>query len=296
MTKNNHAKTIQIFLPSGDPTGIRIAEQTTSIMRVIEVPRRDFADFLEMEESHQVALYFLVCGDEKDQVYIGQSSSVGERIKQHIQKDKIDWERALILVSLTHNLTKTHVLYLESLAIETAKTCKRIQLLNSDSGQKTHTPTPLKADCDQIHDISNLLLATLGYPFFEPLVKISSNPTANENTIFICPRSGNIDARAIYTNEGMVVLKDSRFPYIQKAKATSYRHKMIERCDHFLTKGILRKEGSYCVFNQDYLFNSPSTAASLLVLGNANGWTEFKTPNGITLKEYHAQFLQDKQS
>ena len=32
-------QTIQIFLPSGDPQGIRIAEITTRIVRVIEVPR-----------------------------------------------------------------------------------------------------------------------------------------------------------------------------------------------------------------------------------------------------------------
>ncbi|MDI1258298.1 hypothetical protein [Aquabacterium sp.] len=33
------AKTIQIFLPSGDPQGIRQAEITTRIVRLIEVPR-----------------------------------------------------------------------------------------------------------------------------------------------------------------------------------------------------------------------------------------------------------------
>lgn len=32
-------RTIQTYLPSGDPRGIRVAELTTSIVRVIEVPR-----------------------------------------------------------------------------------------------------------------------------------------------------------------------------------------------------------------------------------------------------------------
>jgi hypothetical protein len=32
-------KTIQIFLPGGDPQGIRVAELTTRIVQVIEVPR-----------------------------------------------------------------------------------------------------------------------------------------------------------------------------------------------------------------------------------------------------------------
>ena len=52
-------KTIQIFLPGGDPRGIRVAEITTRIVQVIEVPRSLLQDFLKMPESDQVALYFL---------------------------------------------------------------------------------------------------------------------------------------------------------------------------------------------------------------------------------------------
>jgi len=42
----NIPKTIQIFLPSGDPTGVRIAEITTSVVRVIEFPRQELEVFL----------------------------------------------------------------------------------------------------------------------------------------------------------------------------------------------------------------------------------------------------------
>ena len=56
-------KTIQIFLPSGDPRGIRIAEITTRIVQVIEVPRSLLQEFIKMPESGQVALYVLI-GDE----------------------------------------------------------------------------------------------------------------------------------------------------------------------------------------------------------------------------------------
>ena len=49
-------KAIQILLPSGEPHGIRIAEITTRIVQVIEVPRSLLADFLAMEQSCQVGL------------------------------------------------------------------------------------------------------------------------------------------------------------------------------------------------------------------------------------------------
>jgi hypothetical protein len=68
-------KTIQIFLPKGEPRGIRVAEITTRIVQVIEVPRSLLSDFLKMPESNQVALYFLF-GEAEDgadpKVYIGQ--------------------------------------------------------------------------------------------------------------------------------------------------------------------------------------------------------------------------------
>lgn len=54
------AKTIQIFLPTGNPRGIRSAEMTTRTVRLIEVPRVHMKDFLNMEDSTQVGLYFLV--------------------------------------------------------------------------------------------------------------------------------------------------------------------------------------------------------------------------------------------
>ncbi len=95
-------RTIQIFLPTGDPAGIRIAELTTSIIRVIEVPRSDITEFVKMPEAKQVGLYFLVSGDSKDELYIGQSGDVGARLTQHHKDEKKDWERALVLVSLTN--------------------------------------------------------------------------------------------------------------------------------------------------------------------------------------------------
>ena len=44
-------QTIQIYLPKGDPRGLRIAEITTRIVRVLEIPRSQLNDFLEMPEA-----------------------------------------------------------------------------------------------------------------------------------------------------------------------------------------------------------------------------------------------------
>lgn len=278
-------RTIQIFLPTGDPAGIRIAEQTTSIIRLIEVPRNDMAEFVKMPEAKQVGLYFLVSGESEDELYIGQSGDVGSRLMQHHKDEKKDWERALVLVSLTNNLTQTHVLYLESLSIEKAKTCQRYELLNGNGGQKPHTPIPLKADCDEIHEIGSLLLATLGYPFFEPLTVPT---TAKEEQAFFCRRTG-VDAKGIYTNEGMVVLKGSSAPMTTKRKT---EQRFFEKRDQLLAKGVIEQQGGRFVFQRDYLFQTPSGASMFLLLASSNGWVDWKTEQGMTLQEHQGRTLE----
>lgn len=52
------AKTIQIYLPKGNPRGLRLAEMTTRTVRLIEIPRIHIDDFFAMREVNQVGLYF----------------------------------------------------------------------------------------------------------------------------------------------------------------------------------------------------------------------------------------------
>lgn len=161
-------QTIQIFLPAGDPRGIRIAEITTRIVRVIEVPRSQLADFIKMPEAQQVGVYFLISELSKSgllRAYIGQSGNVGNRLVQHNQ-NKDFWNRAMVVMSLTNSLTQTHALFLEWFAIQQATRAARYSLENGNSGARPHTPAPLEADCHEIHETAATLLATLGQPIF----------------------------------------------------------------------------------------------------------------------------------
>lgn len=159
-------KTLQIFLPGGDPRGIRVAEITTRIVQVIEVPRSLLQDFLRMQESEQVALYFLF-GESDDgselKVYIGQTGDLRSRLPTH-HKQKDFWERALVLVSRTNSLTQTHALFLEWYCLQASRKAGRYADENGNSGSKPHTPAPLEADCLEIFETGHVLLATLGYP------------------------------------------------------------------------------------------------------------------------------------
>jgi hypothetical protein len=272
-------RTIQIFLPGGDPRGLRMAEITTSIVRVFEIPRSLLVEFLSQPSADQVGLYFLLGpgeGDTLPSLYVGQSGNVGTRLAQHHRGMEF-WDRALAVVSLTNNLTQTHAGYLEWLAIREAASAGRWRLENSTAGSRPHTPPPLEADCQEIFDVARTLVATLGHPLFEPLVVRGAKAR-----IYVCRASG-ADARGEYTPEGFVVLKGSRG---RIENVASIRGTPLERMRLGLVdEGVLVAEGEHYRFERDRAFPSPSAAASAVMGRTANGWVEWKTEDGRTLDE-----------
>jgi hypothetical protein len=56
-----------------------------------------------------------------------------------------------------------------------------------------------------------------------------------------------------------------------------------------LTQGVLVSLGEQLEFAQDYLFNSPSTAAGVVQGRSANERIEWKDNLGRTLKEFQEQ-------
>ena len=277
------AKTIQIFLPDGDPRSVRVAEITTRIVRVIEVPRAMLPAFLLMPEAMQVGLYFLFGNDMEEEsiqrLCIGQTGCIGERLSQH-DKERAFWNKAVIVVSLTNNLTQTHALFLEWLAIKEAKVIGRYVMVNGNGGNRPHTPPPLEADCLEIYDTARTLLATLGHPVFEPLIKPRNSPKQEEE-VFLC-EGADARGRGIYTDEGFIVMQGSsgrleNVPSIQGTSDERFRERLV-------SEGILSREGNRLVFTKDHLFGSPSMAAVALMGRTANGWIEWKTADGRTLR------------
>lgn len=99
--------TFQIFSPSGEPHGIRVAEITTRIVQLIEVPRSLLANFLAMEQSSQVGVYFP----------IGEASEDGNRL---VYVGQIG-ELCALLISRANSLAQTHALFLSCYSLQAAR-------------------------------------------------------------------------------------------------------------------------------------------------------------------------------
>ncbi|MDH6199088.1 hypothetical protein M2272_005755 [Mycobacterium frederiksbergense] len=279
------AQTIQIYLPSGDPAGLRVANLTTRTVRVFEVPRSLLAQFLQRAEATQVGVYYLFGSkdDETPQCYIGQSGNVGARLQQHTTS-KDFWTRAMVAVSLTNEWTSTHAAYLEWLSLARAKTAGRYTLVNGNQASNPFTPEPLEADCQEFIETIAVLLATLGAPVLEavkPSPAVAPDSLDTENTpeeLFF--RDVGCEATGYQTSEGLLVLAGSRGRSVLRPSAPTT---MAGQRDNLEAEGVIKVEGDELVFLKDHLFTSPSAAGSLLVGGTNNGRTSWHNAKGQSI-------------
>ncbi|QVL54249.1 MAG: GIY-YIG nuclease family protein [Cyanobium sp. M30B3] len=277
-------KTIQIFLPSGEPHGIRIAEITTRIVQVIEVPRSLLSSFLSMEQSSQVGVYFLIGEHTVDGdrlVYVGQTGDLRARLTAHNQK-KDFWDRVLVLVSRTNSLTQTHALFLEWHALKQIRDAGRFADDNGNAGSRPHTPAPLEAECLEIFETGHTLISSLGFPLFDRVVSASS-PPPDSDTLYCCSPGTGVDARGLYTAEGFVVLEGSIAREAMTPSTTPAQRQWRQR---LVDRGVMQPDGNGgLMFTRDHLFQTPSGAAIAVMARRANGWTEWKNAAGLTLHQ-----------
>lgn len=301
------AKTIQIYLPKGNPRGLRLAEMTTRTVRLIEIPRIHTDDFFAMPDANQVGLYFLIGETEstdKPLLYIGQTGDLKRRLNQHDDKDF--WTRAFVMLSTNNTMTQTHALYMEHKAIATATQVGRYEIKNGNTGNKPHTPDPLKADCEELFYTLDVLLSTLGQPIFESLsIKESSNSTNQSSSDNSIPLISNVEilsiddsqptlfyydakdsnAKGYYDDDGFVILAGS---LIRQAQATSAPPFVTKLKESLLNNGkLIAIDNKSYQLTENQLFKTPSGASSLVSGRSTNGWIEWKNEAGETLDKVY---------
>lgn len=99
--------TIRIFVPDGDPEGVRIIDRMNWTGLGIVFPRARWADVRKRLEFGKTGIYILVGyraeDDDLPTLYIGQAGGVGNRIESHVQK-KDFWDWGIVFVLLTPRL------------------------------------------------------------------------------------------------------------------------------------------------------------------------------------------------
>ncbi len=281
MTKSK-GKTIQIFLPDGNPRGIKILDITSRTVQTLHIPRSSLDEVAKRDEVQSVGIYFLIGTTEegaKPVLYIGEAENCLVRLKQHNQKKEF-WNIALVAISKTQFFTKSHIKYLEWYCYESAKKADRYSLDNSQVPSKPYIPEPVEADLMDNFDTIKILVSTLGYPLFDSIAK-----PKQKKDILICKGKDAV-AQGEYTEDGVVVFSGSTATLEVTKGAQAW---VVNMRSKLLEQGILKEENNVYKFTSNYIFSSPSGAAALVLGRNANGWTSWKYQDGKTLDEVKRQ-------
>ena len=272
-------KTIQIYLPDGNPRSLKIAEITSRTVSAILIPRSILEEAAKRDELNSVGVYLLFGSEEsKPQVYIGEAENCLTRLKQH-NKSKDFWSHAVAFISKTHYFTKTHIKFLEWLCFEVASKANRYSLENSNSPSKPHISESVEADLYDNFETIQILTSTLGYPVFDEIKK----PKTKE--VIVC-KGKDAYAEGEYTEDGIIIFENAKCNLIESKTAGSW---VIGMRNDLKENGVLIEKDGMLVFTKNHIFSSPSASAAVVLARRANGWIEWKFKDGKTLDEVKRQ-------
>lgn len=276
-------KTIKIFLIDGDPNGRMSCELSNWSGKAYKIPRVKIKDCTDRDDLTSTGVYLLFGKDEegKDQVYIGEAESILKRLNQQLTS-KDFWNEAIVFISKDENLNKAHIKYLENRLHDIAKSANRYKVDNSIVPTQSSISESDRAEMEEFIEYIKMLVNTLGHKVFDE--KREFKPKQKQE-IFSIKAARGTDAQGEPTSDGFVVLKGSKAAGSTVASMTSnfvtLRQKLID-------EGVLVDKGEYLEFSDDYIFSSPSTAASIVLGRNANGLIEWKLKDGRTFKDYES--------
>ena len=160
--------TIKIFVPDGDPDGLRIIDRQSSPAKFFVFPRNKWGQISSREELVGAGVYVLVgYTNNEDEleteleaklptVYVGQADNVKKRIDQHMV-GKDFWDRAIIFVS-ENKINSTHAKWLEYALIKRVVEAGRSRV---DNGNNPSEPTISEAEKAELQVFLVEILQTL---------------------------------------------------------------------------------------------------------------------------------------
>lgn len=273
---------IRIFLADGVPEGLRIVEKSNWTGRAVVAGRGQISEALARDELGQPGVYVLTGPPEEGapRLYVGEADVLRERLRHHAA-GKDFWTRFVAFTSTNEGLNKAHVRYLESRLIALANTANQWSLDNGTVPSAPPLSEPDRADAEWFLQEMLVIFPLLGIDAFEAAAGQAREGVdmVSGHTLVLEERGANARGREV--GDGFVVFAGSRARAQEVASIHDYLRDLRQQLK---TREVLKPEGEYLVFAQDFRFSSPSTAAGVLVGGSANGRRSWKDARGRTLK------------
>jgi predicted GIY-YIG superfamily endonuclease len=282
-------KKLTIYMIDGTEYGPRIAEIGNWVGKAFYSPRTTILDVINRPEFDNPGIYCLKSNSEsesfQEKIYIGEAENVKSRIKQHIQDSKKDFVEIIFFISKDDLLTKTQIKYLESRLIQLAIEAKTAEIEN---GNNPSLPTLHEADISDMEyflDQIKLVLPVMGFRFLISSIITQSEKESvkkQQKNILLKINTNKINAKMYINNQGFIVTKGSQAKKnLSKSCTITYR-KLRQK---LLDTEILKDNGEFYEFIEDTIFSSPSAASNMILGRNSNGYTEWVSEDGISLKK-----------
>lgn len=142
--------TIKLFVPDGDPEGVKIVELLNWTGIGIAFPRSAWPGVSSRPEFDSSGVYILSGADENaaddlPTLYIGQGESIRDRLQSHYVKKEF-WSWGYAFVSAGNALNRAHITWLEAALIERANRVGQAHLENSTSPKEPSLSESDRAD------------------------------------------------------------------------------------------------------------------------------------------------------
>ena len=278
---------LTILVTSGDPDGVRVVEKSNWSGQGVVFGRTDLPTAQEGISSPGV---YVLVGEDTDgafdqRIYVGQGEEVGRRLVQH-QRDEFKdfWNETVVFVSKDGGLNRAHILHIEARLLELADASNRVAVANGNRPSPPSLSQSAKAEAEGFLREMLGIFPVLGIAAFEKPRR--ANPGVRRRYFLKGP---DAEGEGEDRSDGFLVLAGATG---RVEEVASFRPSFSRLRTRLLASGHLVERNGIYELTDDYLFKSPSTAAATLLGRNANGRTEWKDSDGVTLKD-HQQHVAD---
>ena len=280
---------LQIFLPFGEPAGLRIVDRANWTGQGIAFPRGRVKQALAADELQRTGVYILWNRDEAQpapQVYVGQGERVSDRIRSH-DREKDFWTDAVAFTTKDDSLNRAHVLYLESRLIQIAAEAGRCTLENGTTPTLPNIGQAATADTERYLDDLLDCLPIIGVRLFEATHVASTEGGVPDGAIELFFKGNKgLTARAYQSASGFVVLKGSYANMNEVPTLPKYFPGYAAERRRLLEQGIFAKSTTLAdayEFTRDHEFSSPTAAETVIKGMAASGRKAWKDKDGRSL-------------
>lgn len=274
-------KSIDLYLMDGTAAGRWQATLSNWNCNSYKIPRADLKNCDDLPELHSPGVYFLLGRDDESGqqfVYVGEADDALKRVLQPhpFEKDGSYWTEVVVLVTPDGSLDKAKIKYLENRFHRIAIDCNRYLIKNGNTPPQSPVQKKIRDMLEEFIMNTQLIMPALGHKVFEP------QPSADEDELdelLFFSRNQGKGGRAVgkITDDGFWVLKGSYiYPHMADYLPSGVMKARQRYVDLIDNQGILQR---------DISFGSPSYASSFVCGKNSNGLVEWKSKDGIPLKE-----------